>query len=249
MKFDAILPVRNTGTRLYGKPMQLLDINNRVTIIEYLVEYIKKTEFVTDIILAIADTKGNNIYADLAEKKGWKYIFGDEIDVLDRIIKASKKFDTEIILRGSSESPFLYYNSIDELYVDHIDGHYDLTKISNLPEGAGYSINSIDALMTCHRRGSSRHRSELINSYMYDNQDQFKILEKTPDKKLCRPDVRITVDYPEDLVFCRKVYKDLDNKDSLIEIESIIDYWDENPAIRKQVEDIGIDWGHGRLWK
>ena len=40
-KCDAILPVRVTGTRLYGKPLQLLDIENRVTILEYLVKYEK----------------------------------------------------------------------------------------------------------------------------------------------------------------------------------------------------------------
>jgi hypothetical protein len=30
-------------------------------------------------------------------------------------------------------------------------------------------------------------------------------------------------------------------------VEQIISFWDNNPNIRKPVENIGIDWGTGRL--
>jgi spore coat polysaccharide biosynthesis protein SpsF len=248
-KCDAILPVRVTGTRLYGKPLQLLDIENRVTILEYLVKYIKESNLIQDICLAIADSKANYVFADLAEEKGWEYIFGDEIDVLGRMLKAADKIGTDIIFRGSTESPFLFNEDLDHLIEKHIEGDYDLSKYSALPEGSSYSLNSILALKISHEKGTSRHRSELINSYIYDFQDQFKIYVEDPPEKLKRSEVRITVDYPEDLVFCRIVYKALDGYNKLIKISDIVDFWDKNPDIRKPMEEIGIDWGHGRLWK
>jgi len=247
--FDAILPVRGTGTRLYGKPLQLIDIKNEVTILEYLVKYIKTSECIEDIILAIANSKGNELFADLAQKNGWKYMFGDEFDVLDRMIQAANQFGSEVIFRGSTESPFLYYHNLDTLYQRHVEGSYDLSKISSLPEGSGYSLNNSEALRICHKKGTSRHRSELVNSYIFDNQDDFKILLQDPPDELKRPEVRITVDYPEDLVFCRQVYNALKGDEKLIEIKDIIEFWDKNPIIRKPMEEIGIDWGHGRLWK
>lgn len=249
LKFDAILSVRVTSTRLYGKPLQLIDIKNKITILEYLVKYIKTSNYVEDIILAIANSKGNEIFAELAQKNDWKYMFGDEVDVLDRMIQAANQFGSEVILRGSTESPFLYYRNIDFLYQMHVEGKYDLSKVSNLPEGTGYSLNNTEALKICHKKGASRHRSELVNSYIYDNRDDFKILLKEPENELKRPEVRITVDYPEDLVFCRQVYNALKGNEKLIEIKDIIEFWDKNPIIRKPMEEIGIDWGHGRLWK
>ena len=248
-KFDAILPVRVTGTRLFGKPLQLIDIENKVTILEYLVKYLNDSNLIQDICLAIADSKTNYVFADLAEEKGWQYVFGDEIDVLGRMLKAADKIGSDIIFRGSTESPFLYNENLDELIVKHIDGEYDLSKYSDLPEGSGYSLNSTSALKLSHEKGSSRHRSELVNSYIYDFQDQFKIYVEKPPEKLRRSEVRITVDYPEDLVFCRIVYKELEGDKKLISISNIIDFWDRNPEIRKPMEEIGIDWGHGRLWK
>lgn len=249
IKFDAILPVRVTGTRLYGKPLQLIDIENEITILEYLVKYIQASKYIEDIILAISDRKGNDGFVEVAEKNGWKYMFGDEIDVLYRMIKAADKFGTEVIFRGSTESPFLYYKDMDKLFGKHVKGGYDLSKYSDLPEGSGYSLNNAEALRICHKKGKSRHRSELVNSYIYDNQDDFKIYTEKPEEKLNRPEVRITVDYPEDLVFCRQVYKALNGKEKLIEISDIIGFWDANEEIRKPMEEIGIDWGHGRIWK
>ena len=95
VKLDAILACRVGGTRLYGKPLQFLDIKNRVTILEYLVRYIKQVKHVDSICLAIAEGKQNYGFAELAERHGWNYVFGSEEDMLGRIIKAAKKYDTD----------------------------------------------------------------------------------------------------------------------------------------------------------
>jgi spore coat polysaccharide biosynthesis protein SpsF len=249
MKLDAILAVRSTSTRLYGKPLQRLDIDGGVTVLEYLVRYMQTSRYVEDIILAIADTKGNEIFADIANKNGWKYVFGDEEDVLRRMLDAADEFGTDVILRGSSESPFLYTEGLDSLFEEHLSSGYDLSKYSYLPEGAGWSLNNVEALRICHERGSDRHRSEMVNSYIFDNPGEFKICEKSPAEPLRRPEIRITVDYPEDLIFCRQVYSLLGGAESLVDIVDIIKFWDTNPELRKSVERIGVDWGRGRLWK
>jgi len=39
------------------------------------------------------------------------------------------------------------------------------------------------------------------------------------------------------------------NSDFIDDNIAIQIFWDKNPIIRKPMEEIGIDWGHGRLWK
>ena len=80
-KFDAILPCRMTSTRLYGKPLQYIDIKNKITIIENLVSYLKTSKYLNKIILAIAETKGNDILAEHAIKNNWEFS-NDRLDAL-----------------------------------------------------------------------------------------------------------------------------------------------------------------------
>lgn len=51
------------------------------------------------------------------------------------------------------------------------------------------------------------------------------------------------------IIFCQKVYQALKKPDELIKVEEIVEFWDRNPILRKPLEEIGIDWGHGRVWK
>ena len=248
-KFGAILACRNGGTRLFGKPLQLLDIERQVTILDYLVKQIRLAKHVDTICLAIADSKDNYVYADIAEKNGWQYIFGDTVDVLGRVVSAADKFEIDTVFRGSSESPFLFYELLDHIYEQHLNGGFDFSEFSNLPEGAGFELIKAEALKISHAKGTSRHRSELVTSYIFDHQDNFKLNVQKPADKLQRSDVRITVDYPEDLVFCRKVYQTLNGAKTTIKIQDVIDFWDKHKELRKPMEEIGVDWGHGRLWK
>lgn len=248
-RFGAILACRNGGTRLFGKPLQLLDIDKQVSILDYLVKQIKLAKHIDIICLAVAEGKDNYVFADIAEKNGWEHVFGDVADVLGRVLKAIDKFEIDTVFRGSSESPFLYYELLDRIYEEHLAGDFDFSEFSSLPEGSGYELIKADALKTAHDRGTERHRSELVTSYIFDHQDQFKLNIQKPKENLRRPEVRVTVDYPEDLVFCRRVYKDLKGAERIISIADVVEYWDANEQLRKPLEEIGVDWGHGRLWQ
>lgn len=228
--------------------MQYIDVENKITILEYLVSYLKQSEVIDRIILAVPQNEENSVFKRVAHKNGWEISFGDEVDMLGRMLDAAKAFSTEIIFQGSTESPFLFNLGLDSHIREHIKSDFDYTHVASIPEGAGYAIYKTEALARSHKFGNARHRSELVSSYIFDHQEEFKIRKIIPDTFLQRPEVRVTVDYPEDLVFCRQVYQAMSGEKKLIEIADIIDFWDKHPNIRKPMEDIGIDWGHGRLW-
>ena len=53
-KLILALPCRATGVRLYGKPNQYIDIDKKVTIVEQLINCIKKIRSVSDIVMGIS---------------------------------------------------------------------------------------------------------------------------------------------------------------------------------------------------
>lgn len=224
-------------------------MENKVTILEYLVSYLKAANMIDRIILAVPDNVENYVFKEVAKKNNWEITFGDENDMLGRILDTATQHGTDVIVQGSTESPFLYGEGLDDVIRQHIEGGYDYTQIPNLPEGSGYSIFKTDALRISHERGEDKHRSELVSSFIFEHQDQFEILQIEPKENLKRAEVRITVDYPEDLIFCRQVFQYLKGSQGPISIKDIIDFWDNNPDLRKPLETIGIDWGHGRIWE
>jgi len=243
---DAILACRVQGTRLYGKPLQSLIPGGR-TIIESLIEYLREIKSLRKIVFAISEGNENYGFIRLAEKLSLPYVIGDEHDVLQRIIDAAKQEGSENVFRITTEGPFVMYEYADELIEEFIEGGYDWGSYTDVPEGTGYELITTKALQTSHNRGSARHRSELVTSYICEYQDEFKLLFKELPEGLRRPEVRLTVDYAEDLVFCQSVYRNLKKEGELIPVERIIDFWDQNPELRKPLEDIGLDWGTGRL--
>jgi spore coat polysaccharide biosynthesis protein SpsF len=245
-KIDAILACRVQGSRLYAKPLQNLSTGGP-TILESLINYISSIESVNSTILAISEEDENNGFVKIADKLGLNYIKGDQADVLLRIINAAEKYETEIIFRTTSECPFMLYNYADRLIDEFVKGDYDWGVYIDTPEGTGFELIKKEALLLSHKMGENKHRSELATLYIFENQKDFKILKMQLPENLRRPEVRLTVDYAEDLIFCQQIWKSLKKENTLIEINQIIEFWDNNPTLRKPLEDIGIDWGHGRL--
>ena len=245
---DAILACRVQGGRLYGKPLQHL-VDGGITVIECLLEYLKKIKSIRHIILAISNEPENEGFVRLAEKYDLPFVKGDQKDVLGRMLRATELFGTEYIFRTTSECPFVLYEYADALIEEFMAGDYDRGSVDDSPEGTGFELIRTEALRISHAKGEDRHRSELVTSYMFDNQEKFRFLNRQLPHHLRRPEVRLTVDYAEDLIFCQQVYRALHRENDLIKVETIIDFWDNHPDLRRPLEEIGIDWGHGRLWK
>jgi spore coat polysaccharide biosynthesis protein SpsF len=109
-KLIAALACRLDGTRMFGKPLQRLDIEEDTKIIDNIVNCLKKFKFIKDIVLGISEGEINRFFITYAKSKNIKFIIGDKEDVLSRLIKCAKKTNASDILRTTSESPFVYFD-------------------------------------------------------------------------------------------------------------------------------------------
>lgn len=247
MKLSAILACRNKSSRLYAKPLQNLDVKNGVTILDYIVAQLKKCPEIADIVLAISEDEENSIYKKSTKKYGIPYVLGDDHDVLGRLIKAAELVKADHVFRVTTESPYTYLDNLSEAYKFHCEKGIEYSGTKALPDGAYYEIWSLDALKRSWREGDKKHRSEYCTLYITENQDKFKIMLHDAPHMVRRTDIRLTVDWPEDLIVMRSIYEDLHlSLERRHSLEAIVRYLDDNPKIN--AINNWIDSGIGRVW-
>lgn len=234
-KLVAVLACRNTGSRLYGKPLQNLDVNKNYTILDNIIKCLKKKKIIKEIVLAISRGKDNLNYLNYAKKYKLKFVIGDEKDVLKRLITGAKKVNATDVFRVTTESPFIYYQKINLLWKRHVRENSDTSMIKDVVDGVGFAIHTVDSLITSHKKGSARHRSELCGLYIMENPHLFKVSKLAPDKILSRNDMRLTVDNPEDLVLCREIFAKFKKDAPMIDVLKIVKFLDKNKKIMSPV--------------
>tara|TARA_B100000315_G_C14496931_1_gene550476 strand:+ start:284 stop:1030 length:747 start_codon:yes stop_codon:yes gene_type:complete len=240
-KLIAGLACRAKGSRLYAKPLQNLDMDKRLTVLDYIIETLGTIRSIDGIVLGIAEGNENLAFVDFAGERGIDYIVGSEKDVLQRLIQCSIKAQGTDLLRLTTESPYFYFDIIDSAWEDHKKSGNDLTMTNTLPEGSDIQIFTLDSLQRSHRFGDDKHRSELCGLYIREHLSEFNVQILPVPKKLSRSDLRLTVDYPEDLILCREVYNHFKKKAPGIPLLNIIKFVDENPTLHELVKQYVSD--------
>jgi spore coat polysaccharide biosynthesis protein SpsF len=234
-KLVACIACRNQGTRLYGKPLQNLDIEQRITVVEYMIASIKTYPAVSAIVLGISEGTDNIVYKDLAIRNEVDFIVGNEEDVLQRLIDCCEKASGTDIFRVTSESPFTYFEAIEDAWKDHTASGRDLTALDNLPDGSGFEMIKLEAYKKSWEKGQRKHRSELCSLYIREHKSEFTLGYVSIPDNIKRTDIRLTIDYPEDLILCRAVFQKFKHLAPRIPLLEIINFIDANPKLKELV--------------
>lgn len=227
----AALACRNAGSRLYGKPVQNLDVERQIRIIDNILGCLQSLPCIDEIILGISEGVENEMFKRIADEKGLRYVVGDQIDVLGRLVACGRLGEATDIFRVTSESPFLYFEAVEELWHRHVESGNDATFLDDIIDGCGFEIIRLAALEESHSKGERKHRSELCTLYIREHANEFRIHRELPPENLRRKDLRLTVDNPEDLVVCRASYLKFAHLAPRIPVAEIVRFLDHNPSL------------------
>jgi len=242
-KIAAVVACRVDSDRLFGKPMQLI---NTFPILHLLIKQLKTSKLIDDVVLAVSEKHGNEIFLEFARKNNLKAITGDDDDVLQRLIDGANYVNADVVFRVTSENPFIYWEFIDTVIDQHVNGNYDFSYVEEIPIGSGFELIDFNALKKSHIQGKKKHRSELCSLYIHEHQKSFKIKSIKPPKALQYPKIRLTVDTLEDLMLARIIHKSVGNKDIPIPLSKILKFLAKNPSLTKINSDIPL--GVTRIW-
>ena len=107
-----IIQARLTSSRLPNKILK--KIKNK-TIIEIMMLRLKKFKYYKNIIIAIPDTKKNDILNNFLKKKGFNVERGNEANVLMRFYNIARKYKMKNIMRLTSDCPLIDFKICNKL--------------------------------------------------------------------------------------------------------------------------------------
>lgn len=234
----AALACRSDSTRLYSKPLQ--NLAPGVTILDQIVSGIRTVPSIESVVLGISEGTDSLVFAEHAERLDCEHLFGDPVDVLSRLISCGQMAGATDVFRVTTESPFIQFSIVDEAWKRHVERGNDITVLDNAPTGTGFEIYTLESLQRSHLKGLDADRSELCSNFARFNQRLFQIEIMQPSHELRRLDLRLTVDYPEDLIVCRAVYESLAALAPRIRLSQIIEFLDGRPDLVALVEPMNV---------
>lgn len=240
MKTGCIIQARMASTRLPGKVLRHLDSEEHVSILAYIIDRVKQSKAIDEIIIATTLNPNDDEIVELASQKGVVSYRGSEEDVLDRYFNAAKENKLDNIIRVTSDCPFIDAGVIDELIMKYITGDYDY--VSNCitrtyPHGLDCEIFSFHALSMAYNDEKEAKGREHVTSYIYNHPELFRLGELVLDHE-DYSQMRITVDTKSDYALACVIYNMLINEQQFPSFRRIVKLFHDYPFLRLINEDI-----------
>jgi spore coat polysaccharide biosynthesis protein SpsF len=222
-----IITGRMKSTRLRMK--LALEINER-EVIAHMIDRAKLYFAPENIVIATSNNPQDDILQEISEREGIKCFRGSEDDVVLRLYEAARINSFDYFVNITADCPLFGYDFIDALKELALNENADLVTSLDLPHGIFTYLIKTDAFERVIEMKKTAN-TEVWGDYFYNNPNVFKTIKYKvkPDEE--RPDYRITLDYPEDYEFFKKIYEYFGKETYKISSKKLVDFLDENPGI------------------
>lgn len=191
-----IIQARMASTRLPGKVLKQLA---GIALLEHIIRRAGMVEQQVQIVVATTDQLQDDAIVHFCHERDTKVFRGSENHVLNRYVQCARQYSFDYVVRLTADNPFVDYEEIDRLILRHLHTKADYTcSHRNLPVGVGAEIFYFSALERSLKKGVLPHHVEHVNEYILEHPDEFLLEELTVPAAKNRPDIRLTVDTPED---------------------------------------------------
>lgn len=192
-----ITQARIGSTRLPGKIFK--KVNDKELLL-YHVERLQKTNF--KIIIATSTKKEDDVICEFAAFHKISYYRGSELNVLSRFYNAAKEHGLDIIVRVTSDCPFidpdLIFKAVNNyLKLNNTNIYLSNTIQRTYARGFDFEIFSIELLENAFKNAYEESEQEHVTPFMWKNRSGKCIVKQT-EQINDNSHLRLTVDTPED---------------------------------------------------
>jgi len=232
MKIGIIIQARMGSARLPGKVLKDLA---GAPLLSRLIERVRRVGDDIAIVVATTTLPADDAIAGLATcEPGIALWRGSEKDVLRRYADAARHFGLDAVIRLTADNPLVDPRDIRavlDCFLAREDCDYaDNLASRRVPYGCGVQVVSRVCLERLDREVFDPAGREHVLLHIAETPAAFCVAHAT-DASCDAPDLRLTVDYPEDLQLMRAIYERLYPADPHFGLDDVL-------ALRKREPDL-----------
>jgi len=234
-KIGAIIQARISSARLPGKILKELPYGSGITVLEQVVNRLKKSKKLNDIIITTTTEKMDDEITTIAKKEKVIFFRGSKENVLSRYYFAAKENNIDLIVRITSDCPCIDADITDLTIDDHINKIADYTSnslVRTYPHGLDVEVFKFNALEKSYKNATKDYEKEHVTPYINRNPKIFKINEVKAPQELYAPDIRITLDTEEDYALLCAVFDYLYPKNKYFNAYDIVNLFNQKPWLK-----------------
>jgi len=166
-----------------------------------------------------------NPIREIASRYGLVCFSGSEHDLIQRLLGAARAVGADAVVRVTADCPFVDPALIDEMIAILDERGSSIDCVVNyvprrFPHGLDLEVYPVRLLERLDREVNTPYDREWFPPYVSTRPDVFRIASLTCPEDLSG--LRWTVDYPEDLAFCRAIYERLWRLDGIFGMHDML---------------------------
>lgn len=218
MKTAILITARLKSTRL---PKKVLKPIQGKPMLAHMLERLKLANSAEEIIIITSPIAQDDPLVELAEQEGVKCFRGDPDDVLLRMATAAEEYGVDTVISCTADNPFVDPVYIDRLATFHAQQQHDFTNSEGLPWGVfSYAISTPALKKACEIKAEKD--TEVWGGYFTQTGRFNWGTMKITDPAVCWPELRLTVDTPEDFALVEKIFTELYRPGQIFPLEEIV---------------------------
>jgi len=208
----AIVQARMGSTRLPGKVLKPIAGK---PLLWHVVHRLRRCRTLDDIVIATSTHLRDDAIESFCREEEVDCVRGPEDNVLARFALAAEQTSADIIVRVSSDAPFL-----DPQFIDHLvhaliqqGGDYVMVEPGKACAHAGvdpFSRRALDRLVS--EAADDPVAREHVSGYFKAHPEFVRIVHAAPDPRLAHDGARLTVDTPDDFAFIETLHERMQAK-------------------------------------
>lgn len=207
MRTVAIIQARMSSTRLPGKVMLPLAGS---PVIDRVLRRLRRCRLLDVVHAAIPNGQAQQPLIDHLSAGGTTFTLGPEEDVLARTLAAAVDARADIVVRVTSDCPFVEPEVVDAVIAARRAGSFDYARTAmerGFPLGYDCEAFTLRSLEAAHREAKDPYEREHVTSFIWRRPERFStvVLDHEPDRRHWR----LVIDSEEDYRMAAAVYEAL----------------------------------------
>ncbi|MBU6427417.1 MAG: glycosyltransferase family protein [Cyanobacteria bacterium REEB65] len=234
MRLVATIEARMGSTRVPGK--SIVEIEGK-PLLEHVIGRIRLISGIDDIVVATSTKSQDDAIEAVARRLDVAVFRGSEDDVLERVVQAAESRKAELTVQFSGDSPFIDWQVVEFLR-DRFYDYPDSDLVTNCleltyPLGVYTYVVPMATMLVAHAEAKKPKEREDVTRYIWENPQKFKLRNYEAPPELHRPEIRLTVDYLEDIELTRQLYRRLLPQNPRFTTRDVLAIFEREPELAK----------------